>query len=106
MIKISCVTIITVIFTVVKTFTYILRYNDAMDIFTTKLKDARKLSGKTQKQLAEAIGTTDDSIYSWERGRSQPSIEYLRALCRVLEVTADYLIGLEDEDDTGTKINQ
>lgn len=79
-------------------------YNIAMDIFALRLRENRKFCGYTQQQLAKAIGTTDDSIYSWEKGRSQPSIEYLRALCRVFDVTADYLIGLEDE--TGTKIKE
>ena len=57
------------------------------------LRDERNLS---QGQLAEKINTTDDSIFSWEKGRSQPSIEYLCALCKALGVSADYLIGLED----------
>lgn len=72
-----------------------------MDIFQEKLKELRKESGKTQKELAKLLNTTDDSIYSWEKGRSQPSIEMIRKLCKIFDVTADYLIGLEDE--TGTK---
>jgi len=67
-----------------------------MDIFAIKLKEIRTEKGYTQKQLAEAIKTTDDSIYSWEKGRSQPSLETLRALSKFLGVTTDYLLGLED----------
>lgn len=67
-----------------------------MEVFTVRLKEARQEKGWTQKQLAETINTTDDSIFSWEKGRSQPSIELLRKLCKVLEVSADYLIGLTD----------
>ncbi|MDE7401645.1 MAG: helix-turn-helix transcriptional regulator [Clostridia bacterium] len=67
-----------------------------MEIFTVRLKEARQEKGWTQKQLAEAINTTDDSIFSWEKGRSQPSIELLRKLCKVLDVSSDYLIGLSD----------
>lgn len=67
-----------------------------MEIFTSRLKEVRQEKGWTQKQLAAAINTTDDSIYSWEKGRSQPSIELLHKLCRVLEVSSDYLIGLSD----------
>ena len=67
-----------------------------MEVFTVRLKEARLEKGWTQKQLAEAIKTTDDSIFSWEKGRSQPSIEFLRKLCQVLEVSSDYLIGLSD----------
>lgn len=67
-----------------------------MDIFAIKLKETRTEKGLTQKQLAEAIKTTDDSIYSWEKGRSQPSLETLRALSKFLDVSTDYLLGLED----------
>ncbi|MDE7083264.1 MAG: helix-turn-helix domain-containing protein [Clostridia bacterium] len=67
-----------------------------MDKFAIKLKETRIEKGYTQKQLAQAIKTSDDSIYSWEKGRSQPSIEMLRALSRFLEVSTDYLLGLED----------
>ena len=67
-----------------------------MDIFATRLKETRKELKLTQKQLAERLSTTDDSIFSWENGRSQPSIEMLRQLCKVLDVSSDYMIGLED----------
>ncbi|MBQ9081372.1 MAG: helix-turn-helix transcriptional regulator [Clostridia bacterium] len=68
-----------------------------MDIFAIRLKEIRIEKGFTQKQLAAAIKTTDDSIYSWEKGRSQPSIEMLRNLCKELDISADYLLGLKDD---------
>ena len=67
-----------------------------MDNFAIKLKEIRTEKGFTQKQLAEAVKTTDDSIYSWEKGRSQPSLEMLRALSKFFDVSTDYLLGLED----------
>jgi len=67
-----------------------------MDIFAVRLKELRTEKGCTQKQLASAINTTDDSIFSWEKGRSQPSFDALRALCKYFEVSSDYLLGLED----------
>lgn len=68
-----------------------------MDIFAVRLKICRVERGYTQKELADMVGTTDDSIYSWEKGRSQPSMEMLRALCKELNISADYLTGLENE---------
>ena len=67
-----------------------------MDIFAVRLKEQRLEKGLKQKQLADAVNTTDDSIYSWEKGRSQPSVEQIRQLCKTLNVSADYLLGLED----------
>ncbi|MBQ8657812.1 MAG: helix-turn-helix transcriptional regulator [Clostridia bacterium] len=67
-----------------------------MDIFEQRLKELRKEKDFTQKQLAEVLQTTDDSIFSWEKGRSQPSIEMIRKICIFFGVSADYLLGLED----------
>lgn len=68
-----------------------------MDIFFLRLKDLRTERGYTQKQLADAIQTTADSIYSWEKGRSQPSIETLCKLADFFECSMDYLTGREDD---------
>ena len=72
-----------------------------MNIFPNRLKELRKEKNLTQLQLAEDIKTTDDSIYSWEKGRSEPSIEMIHTLCKYFNVTSDYLLGIEDE--TGSK---
>lgn len=69
-----------------------------MDIFAKRLREIRVENELTQKQLAELLQTTDDSIYSWEKGRSQPSIETLRKICVTLNVSADYLIGVKTDE--------
>ena len=76
-----------------------------MDIFEKRLKELRTYKGITQKELAKIIATPDDSVFSWEKGRSQPSIEVIRKLCNYFEVSADYLLGLEDESGAKTYIN-
>ena len=52
-----------------------------MDKFENRLKELRAEKGLTQKELATELGTTDDSVYSWEKGRSQPSIDMIKKLC-------------------------
>ncbi len=71
-----------------------------MDIFEQRLKDVRLEKGFSQVELAKMVQTTNDSVYSWEKGRSQPSIEMIRKLCVALGVSSDYLLGLEREDGT------
>ena len=68
-----------------------------MDIFEIRLKELRKEKNLTQKELAQIFSTTDDSIFSWEKGRSQPPIDTIRKFCEFFEVSADYLLGIEDE---------
>lgn len=53
---------------------------------------ARKL---TQKQLANMIMVQDYTIGDWERGRSEPSLEDLRKLCVVFDISADELLDIE-----------
>lgn len=73
-----------------------------MDIFSIRLKELRKEQGLTQKQLAEKLNISDDCVHFWEKGKSQPDINTIRKICLFFEVSADYLIGLEDE--SGAKI--
>ena len=67
-----------------------------MNTFQTRLRELRMEHELTQNALAEQLNTTGDSIYSWEKGRSEPSIAMICSLCRIFEVSADYLLGLED----------
>ncbi len=70
--------------------------------FQQRLRDLRLEQGITQSALAARLHTTDDSIYSWEKGRSEPSLSMLTEICRVFRVSADYLLGLEDESGAKT----
>lgn len=68
-----------------------------MEKFAERLKELRAEAGLTQSELAGIINTTDDSIYSWEKGRSEPSLGVLCSLSKALGVSSDYLLGLTDE---------
>lgn len=61
-----------------------------------RIFELRKEKELTQKQLADEIGTTADSIYSWEKGRAEPSVEFILRLVKFFKVSADYLLGLEN----------
>ena len=62
-----------------------------------KIRELRKDKGLTQKQLAELINKSPTGEASWEQGLSEPSVNDIRSLCKIFEVSADYLLGLEDE---------
>lgn len=66
-----------------------------MNKFAKRLKELRGRK-YTQKELAEKINVSKDSIYNWEKGRSEPSIDDLILLATVLDVTIDYLVGKDD----------
>ncbi len=65
-------------------------------IFTERFNEILKISGKTQVEIAKAIHVTKQCVTDYKTGKSVPSIETLYLLCKFLEVSADYLLGLSD----------
>ena len=61
-----------------------------------RLKELRKEKGLTQKQLAALMNKSETGLASWEQGLSEPNVNDLRLLCKIFEVSADYLLGLID----------
>ena len=64
-----------------------------MKKFNEILKDLRKENNFTQKQLATIINVSDDCIYSWEKGKSEPSIADIIELANCFNVSTDFLLG-------------
>ena len=51
----------------------------------------------TQKELANLVGVSDACVNRWEKGLRIPSVLNIVALCKALNCSADYLLGLRDE---------
>ena len=63
-----------------------------------RIAAARNRAELTQLQLAQKLGLPLFQVADWERGAAEPSLEQMAALCRVLDVTSDYLLlGKEPE---------
>lgn len=61
-----------------------------------RLAELRKIRKLTQDQLSKKLHVDQTTISAYENGRGQPDIDKLRQLCKILHVSADYLIGLSD----------
>lgn len=73
---------------------------NTLQIFSQRLREERKIKGFTQQALADklVISLTTYNHYEClgkENGR-QPPFEILVEICKILDVKADYLLGLED----------
>jgi transcriptional regulator with XRE-family HTH domain len=55
-------------------------------LFLEHLKNARKMAGLTQEQLAELLGETQSFISKCERGERRLDIVEVRAFCNALSV--------------------
>ncbi len=68
-----------------------------MTCFVERLKTCRKERHSTQKQVAEAIGTSEQNYQRYERGSQQPTLPVLIALADYFDVSLDYLVGRSDD---------
>lgn len=66
--------------------------------FAKRLKDLRKENKLSQQTVADKLNIARISFLHWEQGKTEPSINSICALCRIFDVSADYLLGLENED--------
>lgn len=64
-----------------------------------QIKAARAKKDLTQKQLAEAVGVSRQTINAIEKGEYNPTIKLCRKICRVLERGLDDLFWEEDDDE-------
>ena len=63
-------------------------------MFHEKLKEIRMKSGKTQKDLAEYLSISPQSVSKWEKGESLPSMEYLPKIAKFLGCTPNAFFGI------------
>ncbi|EGT4117267.1 TPA: helix-turn-helix transcriptional regulator [Clostridioides difficile] len=61
-----------------------------------RLKELRKEKGMTAKQLADILKTTDSTIIRWENSKQNISIDILKELSNIYNVSIDYILCLTD----------
>ena len=70
-----------------------------------RLKSERNKKKISQRQLGDYIGVSQQTIGSWETGRTQPDQESLKQLAQFFNVSLDYLMGESNIRNTSTKID-
>ena len=70
-------------------------------MYGERLKELRKERGLTQSEFAKRINTTQKNVTKYELEMLDLSTETIILICKTFNVSADYLLGLEDE--TGAK---
>lgn len=63
----------------------------------TRISSMRGFRRLNQEQLGGLIGVTKQTISGWEHDRRTPDAESIIALCKALDCSADYMLGLADE---------
>lgn len=70
--------------------------NELMQI-GLRLSNCRQNRNMTQEELAGRLGITPQAVSKWERGTSLPDISMLADLAGILEVSTDWLLGIQAE---------
>lgn len=72
------------------------------DIFKKRLKQLREKKGVTQKDVADAIGITAQTIMAYESGRRKPPLDIAAKLAKYFGASLDWLCGLLDDTANAT----
>jgi transcriptional regulator with XRE-family HTH domain len=67
-------------------------------IFLINLKKIRKNKNLKQQDIAEIISVKQNTVSQYENGIRKLDSEQIIKLTKALEVSADYFLGLIDED--------
>lgn len=61
----------------------------------TRLRECIKQSHLTQKEIAKQIGVSFQTVSKYMREDIFPALDTFAKLCKVLDVSSDYILGIE-----------
>ena len=61
-----------------------------------KIKELRIENGLSQCKFGEILHVSQDTISLWEKGKALPNTEYIILICKIFDISADYLLGLKE----------
>jgi transcriptional regulator with XRE-family HTH domain len=65
-----------------------------------KLKELRLEIQLSQKKIANLLNISVTTYAGYEQGYREPNLENVKKLCEIFDVTAGYLLDIENEDGT------
>ncbi len=65
-----------------------------------RIAECRRSKGFTQDELANRLGITPQALSKWEKGISSPDLSMFFLICSILDVSADFLIGIKNKSIT------
>ena len=60
-----------------------------------KIRQLRNERRLTQTDLAKILHVSQDTISLWELDKSLPDVKAVVEICKLFDVSSDYLLGLE-----------
>lgn len=69
--------------------------------YVYRLRALREDNDLTQAQVAQILGTSQTMYARYERGANELPIRHLIVLCRLYDVSADYILGINSNQQKG-----
>ena len=67
-----------------------------MKNFGLRLKETLKVNGMSQQELAKKINMSQSVVNNYCTGKREPTLDVLVLICKALNESADYLLGIDD----------
>ncbi|MCI8820298.1 MAG: helix-turn-helix transcriptional regulator [Clostridia bacterium] len=67
-----------------------------MEGLAQKLKDLRLEKGLDKSEVSKLLGLSKNAFGNYEAGIREPSLDILKRICIIFDVSSDYLLGLEN----------
>lgn len=67
-----------------------------IDEIRERLSSEIKSSGKTQSEIANELGITQQMISYYIHGKKLPALDTLSRLCNFLDIDANYILCIDD----------
>lgn len=61
-----------------------------------RIREIRIEQKLSQFEFGNMLSVSQDTISLWEKGKSLPAVEYVICICKLFNVSADYLLGLKE----------
>ena len=74
--------------------------------YIKRIRDLREDNDKTQQNIADVLGTSQTMYARYERGANELPIHHLITLCNYYKVSADYILGLDEQPNQRLSLTQ
>lgn len=74
--------------------------------FKERFSEALMQNEISQNAFAKLIGMKQQTVNGWTKGKSQPDYDMLLKICEILDVSLDFLMGIENDYGIKTNINE
>ena len=68
-----------------------------MDMIKERLREEIKASGLTTVEIARRVGISPEMVTQYATTKKLPKLDTFARLCKELDLSADYILGLKDE---------